>query len=156
MPLAFLFLSADAKLYIKDTHIPLVMKIMDSISAPLRMSRHCLSHGKVEDKSCGIENNPWFHHYNSSDIRNNSQVYRITSKEAPSPALRAACMAHVLRFIRRGSLIAYSCPLFLKMHLVLLWTSVSKQTTFVSAQYLDSIGFTTWKTGRFWLFLVQR
>lgn len=118
------------------------------------MSRYCLSHGKVGEKSCAIENIPWSHLCNSSDLRNNGQVYRVISKDSLTPALRAAPVAHVLCFMWRSSVVAYSCPLPLKMHLVLLWT-VSKRTTSVPAQHVDSTGSTIWGTGRFWLFLVQ-
>lgn len=123
----------------------LIMRVMDSISAPLRMSRY--SHGKWELHHVLFEIT---HDFTTVTLL----VLGITVR-FPGVFPRRLQGLHFqlplwhTHFMLR--VLDDSCSLLLQMHLILLWTSVSKWTTFVPAQHLESGGFTTWKIGRFWL-----
>lgn len=92
IPLTVLLLPAHANLHVKDTH-NLINHESNGLNFCSSKNEQILT-WKVGATSCAIWNNSWFHHCNSSGLRNNSQVSRGFSKEAPRPALPAAPMAH--------------------------------------------------------------
>lgn len=106
IPLTVLLLPAHANFHVKDSHNPINHE-RNGLNFCFSKNEQILT-WKGGAKSCAIWNNSWFHHSTSSDLRNNRQVSRVFSKEAPRPALPAAPMAHTLHVKRQCPCLAPS------------------------------------------------
>lgn len=142
MPLTVLLLQTA-----KDTHNPINHESNGSISAPPRMSRY--SHGRWKLNHVLFDIAHDFTTVTLLTLEITVRFPRVFPRRLQGLPFQLP-LWHT-RFMLRGSILDDSCCLPLQMHLLLLWTSASKWTTFVPAQHLERGGFTTWKAGRFWL-----